>query len=169
MTTPNFVVTPDLYASKEKRIINLIVDSIGYYIFSFIIGILLGFLELIGIHGVLDYLATMQAVESLIFGILIVTTYFSVFEILTQKTLGKFISKTIVVLEDGSKPTSQDIVLRSFCRLIPFEVFSFLGSEGRGWHDSISNTYVVDIVRFEAKKKAQNELDLIGKPQEDTF
>lgn len=167
MTEPNFIVTPDLYASKGKRIINLIIDSIGYYIFSFIIGILLGILELIGVSGILNYLETMNVAGSLIFGVIIVTSYFNIFEILTQRTLGKFISKTMVVLEDGSKPTSQDIILRSFCRLIPFEAFSFLGNDARGWHDSISNTYVVDIAKYEAKKKSQSELELIGKPQED--
>ena len=69
-------------------------------------------------------------------------------------------------MEDGSKPIFQDIFLRSLCRFIPFEVFSFLGSEGRGWHDSMSNTYVVDIAKFEAKKKSQSELEQIGVAQE---
>ena len=71
-----------------------------------------------------------------------------------------------VVLEDGSLPSSTGYLKRSFSRMIPFEAFSFLGSEARGWHDTISKTYVVDIARFEAKKKSQNELDQIGVAQE---
>jgi len=39
---------------------------------------------------------------------------------------------------------------------------SFLGDSGRGWHDSISNTYVVDERKFNAKKSNQLELELIG-------
>ncbi len=34
------------------------------------------------------------------------------------------------------------------------------------WHDTISKTYVVDIAKFEAKKKAANELDLKGVSQD---
>ncbi len=166
MNNQNFRVTPDLYASKEKRIINMIIDSIGYYLFSFIVGIFLGILELLGASGVLDYIVTMDTLESLVFGAIIILLYFSTFEVLFQKTLGKFISKTIVVLEDGSKPSFQDILLRSLCRLIPFEAFSFLGAEGKGWHDSMSNTYVVDEKKFKAKKNAQSELDQIGVLQE---
>lgn len=52
--------------------------------------------------------------------------------LLKGKTIGKYITKTIVVMEDGSKPKASDIVLRSLCRLIPFDAFSFLGTEGKG-------------------------------------
>ncbi|MFD2725111.1 RDD family protein [Hyunsoonleella rubra] len=166
MQEDNFLVTPDLYAGKEKRFINLIVDTIGYYIFSFIVGLFLGVLELIGLSGALDFIANMGVLGSLVFGVVVVTIYFCGFEVPTQRTLGKFITKTMVVMEDGTKPTFQDILIRSLCRFIPFEAFSFLGSEGRGWHDSMSNTYVVDIEKFKAKKESQNELDQIGVPQD---
>ena len=165
MNTENFMVTPDLYASKEKRFVNFIIDLVGYYALSFVVGLILGILEVIGLTGALNFLATMGTLGSLVFGIIIVVTYFSVFEILTQKTLGKFVSKTMVVMEDGTKPTTKDILARSFCRLIPFEAFSFLGSDARGWHDSMSNTYVVDIAKFEAKKMSHTELDQIGQIQ----
>jgi hypothetical protein len=41
------------------------------------------------------------------------------------------------------RPPFGTMVLRSLCRLIPFEPFSFLGSDARGWHDSITKTRVV--------------------------
>jgi uncharacterized RDD family membrane protein YckC len=47
--------------------------------------------------------------------------------------------------------------------LIPFEQFSFFGEDGKGWHDSISKTYVVDIAKYEAKKATFEGLDEIGK------
>ncbi|WNH08862.1 hypothetical protein [Thalassobellus suaedae] len=50
--------------------------------------------------------------------------------------------------------------------MIPFDALSFLGTIGKGWHDSISSTYVVDIGRFEAKKKTFSELDQIGVSQD---
>ncbi len=33
--------------------------------------------------------------------------------------------------------------IRSLCRLISFEQFSYLGGGLNGWHDSLSNTQVV--------------------------
>lgn len=162
----NFLVTSDLYASKEKRFINFIVDTIGYYVFSFIVGLLLGLLELIGFSGALEFIANLGSLGSLVFGVVVMLVYFCSFEVPTQRTLGKFITKTMVVMEDGGKPTFQDILIRSLCRFIPFEAFSFLGSDARGWHDSMSNTYVVDIAKFNAKKESLNELDQIGITQE---
>ena len=81
--------------------------------------------------------------------------------------LGKFVTGTMVLMEDGSKPTFKDIFIRSLCRLIPFEAFSFLGAEGRGWHDSMSDTYVVDVKKHQAKLNSQSEIELIGKTLED--
>ncbi|MFT6808347.1 MAG: hypothetical protein ACJA01_001571 [Saprospiraceae bacterium] len=33
---------------------------------------------------------------------------------------------------------------RSLCRLIPFEIFSFLGEPLMDWHDKISGTKVIE-------------------------
>ncbi len=165
-TARNFLVTPQIYASKEKRFINMIIDMIGYYVFTFMVGFFFGLLALIGIEGPLNYLVEIDRIGELLLGIVIVFTYFTVFEVLTQRSLGKLITKTKVVLEDGTKPTTKDIALRTLCRFIPFEAFSFLGDQGRGWHDSISETYVVDEVKFKAKKETEQELEFIGKPLE---
>ena len=86
--------------------------------------------------------------------------------LLKGRTIAKYITQTKVVMEDGTTPKASDIVLRSLCRLIPFNVFSFLGAEGRGWHDSISNTYVVDVVKFKAKMDSEIDLELLGKSTE---
>ena len=72
MDQNNFLVTEDLYATKEKRFINFIVDTIGYYVFSFIVGLLLGVLELIGLSGALDFIVNMGTIGSFIFGIIVV-------------------------------------------------------------------------------------------------
>jgi len=37
------------------------------------------------------------------------------------------------------------IVIRSLCRFIPLEAFSFLFNDGSGWHDTISSTKVINI------------------------
>ena len=73
--------------------------------------------------------------------LLIVTLYYIFFEGLWARTPGKFVFGTVVVNEQGGRPSLGQIVGRTFSRLIPFEAFSFLGE--RGWHDSIPKTFVV--------------------------
>ena len=56
-------------------------------------------------------------------------------------TLGKLITGTRAIRNDGGELTFKDAFLRSLCRLIPFEVFSGFG--GYPWHDSLTNTMVI--------------------------
>jgi uncharacterized RDD family membrane protein YckC len=78
-----------------------------------------------------------------VLSLLVFIAYYIVFEALTGRTLGKLVTGTKVVDASGNKPSFGKIVGRNFARLIPFEAFSFLGSSARGWHDSLSGTYVV--------------------------
>ena len=68
--------------------------------------------------------------------------YYGVMEIKFQKTIGKFITKTKVVKMNGEKPENSDIILRTFCRLIPFDRVSFLFTKN-GIHDFLSKTKVI--------------------------
>lgn len=88
-----------------------------------------------------------------------------ILESTTQKTIGKFASKTMVVLENGEKPSTNTIAIRTLCRFIPFDIFSYLGANTYGWHDSISKTYVVDIKKFKAKKERILDFEQLGKDQ----
>ncbi|MBF4464468.1 RDD family protein [Flavobacterium sp. LC2016-12] len=76
------------------------------------------------------------------FLIIFISLYYIPFEYKTQKTLGKIITKTKVVTLEGNKPELIDIVSRTFCRLIPFDRFSFFYSRN-GFHDAISRTKVI--------------------------
>lgn len=69
--------------------------------------------------------------------------YYIFFEGLLSRTPGKFITRTKVIMKDGSKPDLGQIILRTLIRLIPFEIFSFIGKNPLGWHDKWSNTMVV--------------------------
>lgn len=73
--------------------------------------------------------------------------------------------KTKVINESGKAPDFKEALLRSLFCLIPFDAFSFLGSDGRGWHDSITNTYIVDVKKFEKAQNTEIEIDLIGQVQ----
>ena len=56
------------------------------------------------------------------------------------KSIGKFATQTRVIDEYGNKPQLNKIISRSFLRLIPFEAFSCMGENSRGWHDKWSDT-----------------------------
>jgi uncharacterized RDD family membrane protein YckC len=169
MNSQNLIVLPNVYASKEKRFINYIVDKIIFYalllVFFFILGIAI---ELLSADSkwFWDFMDDLENVnpwlDRLYTAIIFIILYMISEIILKGRTIGKYITKTKVVLKDGSKPKVSDIILRSLCRLIPFDALSFLGSEGRGWHDSVSDTYVVDVKKFNAKRDAKHDIDRIG-------
>ncbi len=69
--------------------------------------------------------------------------YYILIEGIFKITIGKCITNTMVINEAGDRPSFVNMIGRTFCRLIPLEGFSFLGSNARGLHDSLSGTYVV--------------------------
>jgi uncharacterized RDD family membrane protein YckC len=73
---------------------------------------------------------------------LILLSYYFLMEWRLGKTIGKYVTRSVVVNKYGLPATPSEIGVRTICRIIPFEAFSFLG-EGRGWHDSIADTWVV--------------------------
>lgn len=163
----DFRVTDEMLASKSKRFANYIIDRILFYLFFAVIGFIIAIIaELLGSEETLQFLYDLENISSLL-DTLITTIIFLIFyfilESTSQRTIGKLITQTKVVLENGEKPSIETIIIRSLCRVIPFEPFSFFGNIPRGWHDTISKTYVVDIKVFEEQKKAHENYNLIGK------
>jgi uncharacterized RDD family membrane protein YckC len=68
--------------------------------------------------------------------------YFILSEGIFQTTLGKIVTKSIVVNADGNKIGFGKAIGRTLCRLIPLEPLSLLFGE-KALHDSITETYVV--------------------------
>lgn len=56
-------------------------------------------------------------------------------------TLGKLITGTRAIREDGHELTFKDAILRTLSRIVPFEAFSGLGE--KPWHDSWTKTMVI--------------------------
>lgn len=69
--------------------------------------------------------------------------YFSMSEILFGTTPGKVLTGSRVYTEQGKKASTQQIIARSFIRLVPFEPLSFMFY--RNWHDEWSGTRVLKI------------------------
>jgi hypothetical protein len=74
--------------------------------------------------------------------ILSFAAYYMFYEALLSKTPAKYLTKTRVTLNDGTKPFFGTILKRTMCRFVPFDPFSFLWNAR--WHDSWSSTYVLD-------------------------
>jgi uncharacterized RDD family membrane protein YckC len=120
-------------AGMGSRLLNYLFDLFGIGLLTFAIEALL---ELLGLKALL------LKQNSLLMGIVIVTTYYTVLEGLTGRTLGKLITGTYVVTAEGLKPGFRTILGRTLCRFIPFEAFTFLFSSV-GFHDRLSHTRVV--------------------------
>lgn len=152
-------ITPADLASHGKRIVNYIVDKM------FCAFLVLG-LSIVGAHLDKEYgitvlnvgLPTLHNLKFNLFQLGIEIIYFGLFESLNGRTLGKLITETRVVMRDGSKPENGPILLRTICRLIPFEFLSFIGAIPMGWHDILSKTVVVDNYAFNRAQQKANTL-----------
>lgn len=143
-------------ASKALRLANYLIDVIAFLIFFIIIFIVV---TLFGVDMELFF-----AENPFIDRILSAVMYFlfmSLQEIIFKgRSLGKFLTGTVAVNENGEPMDVQKTFIRNLCRLIPFDGFSFLGT--LGWHDKVSKTRVVMKKEFEKHQLDTNSIDQIG-------
>ena len=136
-------------ASLGKRFANYAIDYVAQMLIGLAIGIVIGVIIAYNDPAALDTIENADGLSSkiweLLLGYLLAIIYYFVLEATTGRTLGKLITKTKVVMRNGDEPSHGTIFKRTLCRLIPFEPFSFFGGDEMGWHDSISNTRVVEI------------------------
>ncbi len=133
---------------------HFILDYLVYlsilYIFEYIINMLLASSS--------TYLNLTIALGYNIVGIFLYPVYYTIFEYYFQRTPGKFLTKTLVIDEYGNKPGLKNIMLRSVCRLVPFEFVSCYGDKySYGWHDRWSETWVVTEKELEELRRLQAE------------
>lgn len=154
MKNEAFTLTDDLLASQGQRFLNYCIDLAFIYIIVLSIGttlILIG--EVFNMIAVSNWVETLSMAEKSLYGALIAFLYYYLTEMYFSRTIAKLITHTIVVNRDGSRPTKKSYLIRSLCRFIPFEAFSFFGLTARGWHDAFSNTYVVKKRELVKKRK----------------
>lgn len=132
-------------ANKRKRFVNFIIDQLFLLGLALIIGTLIGILLVYYFPSYKYLINEENKLRDYLLGFTIALLYYSFFEGFTGRSLGKFFTKTKVITEDGKKPPFGAIFLRSLCRHIPFDHFSFLGNDSVGWHDKFSKTRVVEI------------------------
>lgn len=120
-------------ASLGTRVGNYFLDLIFTYALLFLAAIAVG----------LTGNTSLESMNEYVLGFLVTFVYYILFEGITCKTPAKWITGTRVVTVDGSRPGFLNIIGRTLCRFIPFDGFSYLFTDGIGWHDTISNTRVV--------------------------
>lgn len=130
-----------LPATKLTRIAHVFLDLFFCYIFFEIIA-----LHLIEISVVKAlFIKIGQINERLpiyLFLIFFRFIYYFVFEGIFGTTPAKIITNTIVVNNEGEKVSTSNIFKRTLIRFIPFESLSFITY---GWHDTWSNTNVMQL------------------------
>ncbi len=128
-------------ASLGKRFANYLIDVVGYYIFMLFVGLFLGIMQMTETLAIIDEWSNSLLANYLLTAVLY-TSYMTLSEGLTKgRSLGKLITGTRAVYEDGTAINFGTAFMRSLCRVVPFEVLSAFGT--RPWHDSWTKTYVV--------------------------
>lgn len=130
-------------AGKGRRFCNWLVDEL---VLVGAIGLATLAAYTIGDEAVAAWLDTTTWWQDQVIGYGFTLVYYTAMEAAFGVTVGKLLTGTRVVDESGRAPTFRQALLRSLCRLVPFEAFSVLLSEEedpRGWHDRWPRTRVV--------------------------
>jgi uncharacterized RDD family membrane protein YckC len=129
-------------ASTGRRIANLFIDAIGFYVFIFMLAMAVpGFFR-----NLLGYSESpMGTITSRLMGQFLYGVYMGGLEtVLKGKSFGKLVTRTRAVEQDGSILTPRTAILRGLSRAIPFEAFSAFGSPPYPWHDRWTHSLVID-------------------------
>lgn len=166
----HYIISQNIIANKGLRFANYIVDYL--FILALTTFLTMGYILFsessdYDSNTILSGIGNMNRLEEYLFGLLITIPYYILMETITARTLGKYLTGTIVVDNEGNKPSIETLIKRSFCRAIPFNALSFLGEKSRGWHDSITETYVVNKRELESEKQNYIDLEEIGNKDAD--
>lgn len=131
-------------ASGGKRFANYIIDLVLFYALAVVVNIGIILINPERINSLNRDNAEFDLVENLIILIFMILYWFGVEAIFKGKTLGKLITGTRAVNEDGSNLSVKTAFLRGLCRVVPFEAFSALGTPSYPWHDQWTKSYVID-------------------------
>lgn len=142
-----------MLASKGQRFLNLIIDSLFIYFLILSTGTTIVFIaEATNYFSISGWIENMNILEITAYRSLILFFSYFLSEVYFFRTVTKLVTRSVVVTSDGSKPTIKMIFVRTLSRFIVFEGLSYLRSASRGWHDSVSGTYVVKKKKLEKSK-----------------
>lgn len=137
--------TPIEAASKIRRFVNWLVDTVVMVAVMFVLVVVISILGGESSEFVV-WLDGMNWWQEQLLGSALSLVYYAAMEGMLGFSIGKLITDTRVVDARGQPIGFRTATLRSLCRLIPFNALSLLLSDDavrRGWHDRLTDTYVI--------------------------
>jgi uncharacterized RDD family membrane protein YckC len=99
--TPYVAVDVTMMVPWYKRLLNMVIDFGVLFLIIIFIGIIAGFLNAFGYPAFLDWISEIDGITDRVFTSGIMVLYLFGMESGTQRTVGKFITGTMAVMEDG--------------------------------------------------------------------
>ena len=130
-------------AGKWRRFFNWLIDRVAVQLLVIVVAFAVGMLAS---DDALLWLEDIPWLADYLLAAVFVVVYYTPLEALFGVSLGKLVTRTRVVDENGHPARFGQVLVRSLCRSIPFNGFSVLLSDDarpRGWHDRIPRTWVV--------------------------
>ncbi len=124
-------------SSVGQRFLNYIIDYLIMLKAIFIISLYI----VVVVFNDISYFDIHTKLVLYISSIITFFIYYFFMEKIYGVTIGKIITNTRVVQENGDYITWKQAFIRSFSRMVPFETISTFS--GYPWHDKLSSTYVV--------------------------
>ncbi len=121
--------------------------SAGIRFANYLVDMVILYILLVALLLVLrNYLPMENTGFSYLVTYLLLVIYYTVMEGVTKgKTIGKLVTGTVAIRADGALFTFYDAMVRSLCRIVPFEPLTTFN--GNPWHDKWTNTKVVKVRR----------------------
>lgn len=133
-----------VHASHGKRLANYLIDIIFFTILAVIVNMVILLNDPEKLAAAQRREPEYNLLENLVVLGIMVLYWFAMEALFKGKTLGKLITGTRAVNQDGSNLTPRTAFIRGLCRAVPFEAFSALGDPCYPWHDRWSKSYVID-------------------------
>jgi uncharacterized RDD family membrane protein YckC len=129
-------------STTGQRFLHLLVD----YIISYAIVLVLYMVAFAIVPAWADYFAndeslSVKLMDRLVSAAGLVLVYTLVEGATKGRTLGKLLTKSVAIREDGLPLTWKNALMRSLSRVVPFDALS--GLSGYPWHDKWTKTLVV--------------------------
>ena len=138
-----------VYATQGQRFLNWLIDNVLLrFGLTYLTGMGIGFIIAVAAPDFFERMdhSSGRSASLYLIALLIVYMNYIIYYTLCEKlfkgyTLGKLITGTRAIRQDGKELSFRNALLRSLSRCVPFEVFS--GFSTLTWHDSWTDTMVI--------------------------
>jgi uncharacterized RDD family membrane protein YckC len=146
-----------MVASGWKRLANYFIDLIFIYLMIIVFSAELGVFALVTQTDI-SWVERESDVVGFLIGIFVIFLYYGFFESLFSASIGKFITGTRVITNEGGKPGLKTVLGRTLSRCIPFEFLTFLKKNPIGMHDHLADTIVIDIKKQRLQSSEMDDI-----------